>query len=99
MAEVYFTRAQLIDAAKVADLTKRNRRIAWEKLPEDVAYFPVVFNMVHNDVEMRVQIMCNYDGQTAFLDIPFETFDSLGRMEDLVKAKPINLHRRPLATV
>ena len=79
----YFTRTQLLDACKVADLTKRNRRIAWEMLPEDVQYFPVTFSMVHNDVEMRVRIMFDESGAEAYLDIPFNTYEELGSLEEL----------------
>ena len=77
MSILYFTREEFIEACQVADLTNRNRRIAWEELPKDVENFPVTFSMVHNDVEMRVQVICDWEGKSAFLDIPFETFDKL----------------------
>ena len=74
-----FTREQLIRACKVADRTKRNRRIAWEKLPEDIQYFPIAFNFIHNDVEMRVQVVIDtrQSSPSAWLDIPIHTYDKL----------------------
>lgn len=72
-----FTRNKLIQACKVADSTHRNRRIAWEKLPEETQFFPVAFEFIHNDTEMRVEIVCDSDGRTATLDIPFQTYDKL----------------------
>ena len=75
---VFFTRDQLIKACKVADRTKRNRRIAWEKIATNVQYFPVTFAFPHNDgEEMRVEIVMDFNGATAYLDIPFETYNSL----------------------
>jgi|TARA_R110000824_G_scaffold112546_1_gene261804 FixJ family two-component response regulator len=82
MSILYFTRPEFIEACQVADLTKRNRRIAWEDLPTDAENFPVVFSVPHNDVEMRVQVICDAEGTTAYLDIPFKTFDALHVDED-----------------
>ena len=73
----FFTRDKLIAACKVADSTHRNRRIAWETLPKEQPAFPVGIAFVHNDTEMRVEIVCDSDGKTAWLDIPFKTYDKL----------------------
>jgi hypothetical protein len=37
----------------------------------------VVFAMIHNDVEMRVQVILNEKGLSGWLDIPFKIYDSL----------------------
>lgn len=83
----YFTKESLIEANRVAIATKRNRSLYEDKLeslPEDFK-FPVGFTMIHNDVEMRVQITLaeSLDGPfgQVWLDIPFETFNALPEVE------------------
>ena len=78
----YFTKHSLTSANEVAIKTDRNRSI-WT---EDVAVFeemlyPVVFDMVHNDQEVRLQICLNAEGKTGWIDIPFDTFENLPTIE------------------
>ena len=57
---------------------RRNRNFNFEKLPILPAEkYPVVFSMLHNDVEMRVQILFNDRGDRGFLDMSIEQFNSL----------------------
>ena len=85
----YFTKDTLIAANSVAVKTKRNRSLYEDKLellPEGIK-FPVGFTMLHNDVEMRVEIMVGLDINkpqdwgTIWLDIPFNTYDALPEAE------------------
>ena len=39
--------------------------------------FPIAFSMIHNDVEVRAQVVLNPEGQTAWIDMPIKTFDKL----------------------
>jgi hypothetical protein len=91
MTTKYFTKETLIMANDLAIKTNRNRTLepkAIKKLDADGLKFPVVFSMIHNDHEMRVQIALGawQDGEpkqigTAFLDIPFETYETLPSVE------------------
>jgi hypothetical protein len=77
----YFTKGMLIRANDEAIRTNRNRTLYPEKLEQlpDLK-FPVGFSMIHNGHEMRVSIVVGpLPGplQTVWLDIPFETYDSL----------------------
>lgn len=82
----YFTKPSLIEANQEAIRSKRNRALnpeALETLPDHLR-FPVVFSMIHNDVEMRVGIMVGPHENAlamAFIDIPFDTYNSLGVVE------------------
>mgnify|MGYP003630575066 FL=1 len=78
----YFTKESLAEANEVAIKTDRNRSI-WT---EDVAMFeemlyPVVFDMVHNGDEVRLQVCLNAEGKTGWIDIPFDTFENLPTIE------------------
>lgn len=71
----YFTKSLLIAANDQAILTNRNRTLIPEKLtelPDDIK-LPVIFTMIHNDIEVRLAIVMNSDGMVAYLDVPFET--------------------------
>jgi hypothetical protein len=84
----YFTKDTLILANQVAIATDRNRSLYEDKLntlPPGIK-FPIGFTMIHNDVEMRVQIAIaeNAEGDgmnSVWLDIPFETFNALPEIE------------------
>lgn len=77
----YFTKAALVLANREAIKTNRNRTL----VPEAIAglkanvKFPIVFSMIHNDVEMRVQIVVGFleNLTTVWLDIPFKVYDAL----------------------
>lgn len=82
----YFTRDLLIEVNEEAVKAKRNRTLYTEKLrklPEDLR-FPVGFNMLHNDCEIRAQITVGPSAdklQMVWLDMPTETFNRLPEVE------------------
>ena len=39
--------------------------------------FPIAFSMIHNDFEVRAQVVLNDDGLTAWVDMPLKTFNKL----------------------
>ena len=39
--------------------------------------FPIAFSMIHNDFEVRAQVVLNEDGLTAWVDMPLKTFNKL----------------------
>lgn len=79
----YFTRDTLIKANKVAIKTDRNRTLHPNKLrkldPE--LRLPIIFSMVHNDVELRLAICVDDKPTVVWLDVPFETYDKLPDIE------------------
>jgi hypothetical protein len=83
----YFTKDTLILANRVAVATKRNRSLYEDKLETlpDLK-FPLGFTMIHNDCEMRVEIMLAEDASgrsigKVWLDIPFDTYNALPEAE------------------
>jgi hypothetical protein len=70
---------QRINASSVE--AKRNRNLWFDELPiqDDGAVYPVAFHMIHNDAEIRAQILLNCEGDTATLDMSFAEFAGLGR--------------------
>ena len=78
----YMDKALLISINNNAIKTNRNRTLIPEKVMElEDNFFPVVFNMVHNDQEIRCQLMLNNEGATAWLDMPIEVFSQLPTVE------------------
>ena len=84
----YFTKDTLILANNVAVATKRNRSLYEDKLetlPEGLK-FPLGFTMIHNDSEMRVEVMVADDASgknmgKVWLDIPLDTYNALPEAE------------------
>ena len=78
-----FTKEILRKANNLAIKHDRNRTLNKKTFMRrsSETLFPVVFAMVHNDVEMRVQIILNEKGLSGWLDIPFKTYDSLPSVE------------------
>ena len=78
-----FTKDVLRKANNFAIKTNRNRtlnkKFFMKRSQETI--FPIIFALVHNDVEMRVQILLNEKGLSGWLDIPFKTYDSLPTVE------------------
>ena len=60
---------------------KRNRNLWFDELPikNDGAVYPVAFHFVHNDAEIRTQIILNCEGDSAILDMSVAEFAGLGR--------------------
>lgn len=78
-----FTKDVLRKANNFAIKTNRNRTLnkkSFMKKSQETI-FPIIFALVHNDVEMRVQILLNEKGLSGWLDIPFKTYDSLPTVE------------------
>ena len=57
----------------------RNRNLYFANLPisDDGTIYPVVFDSVHNEREVRTGIALNAAGLTVWLDMSFDEFDSL----------------------
>jgi len=79
MATAYLTYSDLarINAASVK--AKRNRTLFFDRLPikDDGTRYPVVWSMLHNDVEIRARIVLNPKGVVCDLDMSFDDFDGL----------------------
>ena len=56
----------------------RNRTLepSYLKKLDDKLLFPIVFNMIHNDIEMRTRIQLS-DKDNGFLDMDFKDYDKL----------------------
>ena len=74
-----FADLQRINASSVA--ANRNRNLWFDELPikDDGAVYPVTFHMIHNDAEIRAQIILNREGDAATLDMSIAEFAGLGR--------------------
>ena len=56
----------------------RNRNVFLNQLPiSRLHMFPVVTSFLHNDIEIRTQILLNNKGQTAWLDMAITEFNAL----------------------
>lgn len=83
----YFTKDTLIMANKIAVATNRNRSLyehKLETLPD--LKFPLGFTMLHNDCEIRVEVMLAEDASgrsigRVWLDIPLDTYNALPEAE------------------
>ena len=84
----YMDKALLIAINNNAIKTNRNRTLIPEKVMElEDNFFPVVCNMIHNDQEIRCQLVLNAEGATAWLDMPIEVFDQLPTVELMEEAE------------
>ena len=83
----YFTKQSLLEANNEALRTNRNRALDSTKLLElsDTDKFPVIFTMPHNDVELRLGVLLYGEGGKGYLDVPFETYDSLPNISEIVQ--------------
>jgi hypothetical protein len=75
-----FNKKGLMKAAHHAENTEKNRSVYTDMLqthideqPDDTMY-PVIFEMIHNNVEHRLQISIS-DTQSIWLDIDFGKLD------------------------
>ena len=73
----YFTKKSLAEANEVAISTDRNRSLIGNVAEFENHLYPVVFDMLHNNEEMRLQICLNAEGKTGWIDVPFDTFENL----------------------
>ena len=62
---------------------KRNRNVYFDRLPikNDGTRYPVTFSMIHNDKEIRTQIVLNGKGDSILLDMSFQEFSVLPESE------------------
>ena len=80
----YMTKDILRVLNKKAIDQKLNRSLVddvFESIDDNEPNLPVVFSMVHNDVEMRVQLMFNRAGATGWLDMSFADYNALPAAE------------------
>jgi hypothetical protein len=74
----YFTKKELMRVNNKSIEANRNRTLEpsyLEKLDEKLL-FPIVFELPHNDVEMRTRIQLS-DTDNGFLDMDFKDYDKL----------------------
>ncbi len=83
-----FNKEGLMKAAHHAEDTDKNRSVYTnilqrhvDKQPDNTIY-PVVFDMIHNDREYRLQISIS-DNQTIWLDIDFDKLDKWSTWHDV----------------
>ena len=75
-----FDKVTLMKAAKHAEDTDKNRSVYTNLLQghineqKDNTMYPIVFEMIHNDREFRVEIEID-KGQTIWLDIDMDKLD------------------------
>ena len=70
---------QRINASSVK--AKRNRNLWFDELPieDDGTVYPVSLHFVHNDAEIRTQIILNCELDMAILDMSIAEFAGLAR--------------------
>jgi len=82
----YFNKPTLLTTNAEAVASKRNRTLhqcLLEKLPDDLV-FPVSYNMLHGDTEVRVCLAVGPNGdelQMVWLDMPIESYNRLPEVE------------------
>jgi len=74
----YFTKKELMRVNNKSIEANRNRTLepSYLKKLDDKLLFPIVFNMIHNDIEMRTRIQLS-DKDNGFLDMDFKDYDKL----------------------
>lgn len=82
-----FNKEGLMKAAKHAENTGKNRSVYTNVLQthidkqSDDTIYPIVFDMIHNDVEFRLNIEID-SNQTIWLDIDFDKLDKWTNWHD-----------------
>ena len=74
----YFTKKELMRVNNRSIKATRNRTLepSYLKKLDDKLLFPIVFNMIHNDIEMRTSIQLS-NTANGFLDMDFKDYDKL----------------------
>jgi hypothetical protein len=74
----YFTKKELMRVNNKSIEANRNRTLepSYLKKLDDKLLFPIVFNMIHNDIEMRTSIQLS-NTANGFLDMDFKDYDKL----------------------
>lgn len=76
----YLTKEQFIELNEKAIKLKKNRSVernAYEKI-EDGKKLPVMFHMLHNDIEIRTQIATS-ENSVAWLDMDIKDYNNLNK--------------------
>lgn len=76
----YLTKEQFIKLNEKAIKLKKNRSVernAYEKI-EDGKKLPVMFHMLHNDIEIRTQIATS-ENSVAWLDMDIKDYNNLNK--------------------
>ena len=60
-------------------ISKKQFNKAWD-LPTHTL-FPIAFSMLHNDDEMRVQIVLDQNGDSVWFTMPLKDFNALPELE------------------
>jgi hypothetical protein len=82
MATKFLTYTSFEELNEKAVRNRLNRSVWLNKLPVDVHdKFPIVLTLVHNDVEMRCEVVLNREGETAWLDMSFDDYNRLPEIE------------------
>ncbi len=80
----YLTFATLgtLNAQAVAAGRSRYLQGGWSESVDPSKLYPIAQAFPHNDgAEMRLRVVLNGDGDTAWLDIPFEAYAAIPDME------------------
>ena len=89
----YFTKQDLIRLNNKSIKNNKNRTLKSvfiNKLPDNKV-FPIIFDIVHNDHELRTQILFSENpNNTAFLDIDFKDYEKLPEVKEMEKTNPLN---------
>jgi len=74
----YFTKKELIRVNKRSIKANRNRTLepSYLKKLDEKLLFPIVFELPHNDIEMRARIQLS-DKDNAFLDMDMKEYMDL----------------------
>ena len=74
----YFTKKELMRVNNKSIEANRNRTLepSYLKKLDDKLLFPIVFNMIHNDIEMRTSIQLS-NTANGFLDMDFKDYNKL----------------------
>ena len=82
MTTKYLTYERFEDLNKKAVRRELNRSLYFDRLPiseDDV--FPISFSLIHNDKEMRCEVVLNAEGETAWLDMSLQDYSGLPEVE------------------
>jgi hypothetical protein len=85
----YFTEKELRTAAQEAVRNNFNRQIDLNEIEKflsaypDWMKFPVMFELLHNDSEMRCQVALS-EKENVWLDITLERWDALPNIPDTI---------------
>ncbi len=78
MSTKFLTYDLLKSLNDIAIRNDSNRSLHFDKLPiSKTDVYPIAMNFLHNEIEIRCQLVLNAQGDTAWLDIPIKVFNEL----------------------